>query len=73
VLWDGLAYAWIQDVMVSRATRHAGVGTQLVAMAQEQAREAGCKWLYVDFEEHLAPFYLGACGFTATRAGLIRL
>ena len=56
VLWDGLTHAWIQDVMVSRTTRHAGVGTQLVAMAQEQAREAGCEWLHVDFEEHLAPF-----------------
>jgi GNAT superfamily N-acetyltransferase len=73
VLWDGLTHAWIQDVMVSRTARNAGVGTQLVAMAREHAREAGCEWLHVDFDEHLAPFYLGACGFTATRAGLIRL
>ena len=73
VLWDGLTHAWIQDVMVSPAARHAGVGTRLVAMAQEQARTAGCEWLHVDFDEHLAPFSLGACGFTATPAGLIRL
>jgi GNAT superfamily N-acetyltransferase len=73
VLWDGLTHAWIQDVMVAREARNAGLGTQLVATVQAQAREAGCEWLHVDFEEHLAPFYLGACGFTPTRARLIRL
>jgi hypothetical protein len=37
------------------------------------ARAAGCEWLHVDFGEHLAAFYVGACGFRPTPAGLIRL
>ena len=73
VLWDGFTHAWLQDVMVSPAVRRAGVGTRLVQLARDQADAAGCEWLHVDFEEHLRPFYLGACGFTAAEAGLIRL
>jgi GNAT superfamily N-acetyltransferase len=72
VIWDGFTHSWIQDVMVAPASRHAEIGTQLVATARDHAREAGCKWLHVDFEEHLARFYLGARGFTATHAGLIQ-
>ena len=73
VPWDGLTHAWIQDLMVARTARRSGVGTDLVACARERAREAGCEWLHVDFEDDLAPFYLGACGFAPARAGLIRL
>ncbi len=25
-------------------------------------RGAGCEWLYVDFDDDLAPFYVKACG-----------
>jgi GNAT superfamily N-acetyltransferase len=73
VVWDGLVHAWIQDVMVAAAARHRGVGKDLVAAAAQGARDAGCEWLHVDFEDHLRPFYLGACGFTPTGAGLLRL
>jgi hypothetical protein len=38
-----------------------------------EARAAGMAWLHVDFEGHLRDFYLGACGFTSTDAGLIAL
>ncbi|MFD1374091.1 hypothetical protein [Actinoplanes sichuanensis] len=31
------------------------------------------RWLHVDFEPHLARFYLEGCGFQPTRAGLVRL
>jgi hypothetical protein len=34
---------------------------------------AGCRWLHVDFQEHLAGFYLDACRFKQTMAGLLRL
>ena len=34
---------------------------------------AGCEYLHVDFEDHLRPFYLGACGFAPTNAGLLSL
>jgi GNAT superfamily N-acetyltransferase len=73
VVWDGVVHAWIQDTMVAVAARRRGVGTALVATAVARAREAGCEWLHVDFEEHLRDFYLGACGFRPTPAGLLAL
>ena len=73
VLWDGLVHAWLQDTMVATEARGRRIGTELVARARDGAREAGCEWLHVDFDEDLEPFYLGACGFTATSAGLIEL
>jgi GNAT superfamily N-acetyltransferase len=73
VLWDGLVHAWIQDTMVAESARGRGVATQLVAMARDQARKAGCEWLHVDFDDHLEPFYFDACGFTPTNGGLIAL
>ncbi len=73
VLWDGFVHAWIQDTMVSTDARGLGIGTKLVATAREGATAAGCEWLHVDFEDDLRAFYLEACGFTPTSAGLIRL
>jgi GNAT superfamily N-acetyltransferase len=73
VVWDGLVHAWLQDTMVAGDARHQGIGARLVAMARDRARDAGCEWLHVDFEDHLTTFYLGACGFTATNAGVIAL
>lgn len=73
VISDGQTHAWIQDVMVFSGSRHLGIGSQLVAMAREASREAGCKSLHVDFEEHLGGFYFQACGFHPTAAGLINL
>jgi GNAT superfamily N-acetyltransferase len=73
VLWDGLVHAWIQDTMVASAARNRGVGTELVAHARDRARDAGCEWLHVDFDDGLEEFYLGACGFRRTNAGLIAL
>jgi GNAT superfamily N-acetyltransferase len=73
VPWDGLVHAWIQDTMVAAAARRRGVGTALVARARDEARAAGCEWLHVDFADHLRDFYLSACGFIPTNAGLIAL
>src|SRR6266508_1988405 len=73
VLWDGLVHALLQDTMVAKHARHQGIGTALVALAVDQARQAGCEWLHVDFEGHLRPFYFDACGFRPTDAGLIAL
>ena len=73
VVWDGSVHAWIQDVMVSAQARHQGIGMSLVATAAQGARDAGCEWLHVDFEDDLGPFYVGACGFTPASAGLMRL
>jgi GNAT superfamily N-acetyltransferase len=73
VVWDGLVHAWLQDTMVAAKAGRQGVGTQLVAMARNGARDAGCEWLHVDFDDHLRPFYFDACGFKPTNAGLLAL
>ncbi len=73
VLWDGLVHAWLQDTMVASDARRRGVGTELVKVAVREARSSGCEWLHVDFGEHLRPFYLDACGFSPTDAGLMAL
>jgi GNAT superfamily N-acetyltransferase len=73
VVWDGLVHAWLQDLMVAGSHRGRGLGRRLVEVAAEQARAAGCEWLHVDFDPDLRPFYLDACGFTPTAAGLMRL
>jgi hypothetical protein len=48
-----------------------GIGRELVRQAAENAKAAGCEWLHVDFEPHLARFYLDACRLQRTDAGLI--
>jgi GNAT superfamily N-acetyltransferase len=73
VAWDGGVHAFILDTMVTTKARRRGVATQLVAVAVREARAARCEWLHVDSEPLLRPFYFGACGFTATDAGLIAL
>ena len=73
VVWDGLVHAWLQDLMVAAEARGAGLGRRLVQLAADGARDAGCEWLHVDFDEPLRPFYLGACGFSPASAGLLRL
>lgn len=72
VLWDGLVHAWLQDT-IARAARGRGIGTGLVEHARRGARAAGCEYLHVDFEDHLAPFYYRACGFQPASAGVMRL
>ena len=73
VPWDGLVHAWVQDVMVAAAAKGGGIGTRLVAEAAAGARDAGCETLHVDFDDDLRPFYVDACGFRPTSAGLIAL
>jgi GNAT superfamily N-acetyltransferase len=73
VLWDGLVHAWIQDTMVAVSAPRRGVGTTVVEAARRAAREAGCEWLHVDFDDHMRGFYLDSCGFRPTNAGLIEL
>ena len=73
VLWDGGVHAWLQDTMVAASARRRGVATRVVGVARDRARAAGCEYLHVDFDDDLRDFYYGACGFTPTNAGLLRL
>ncbi len=73
VAWDGGDHAFLVDTKARREHQHRGVGTAVVRAATQHAAAAGCEWLHVDFEPELGPFYLGACGFEPTPAGLIHL
>jgi GNAT superfamily N-acetyltransferase len=72
VAWDGAAHAFILDTVVAARVQRQGAGSRLVALAADEARNAGCQWLHADFEDQLRPFYRN-CGFPATAAGLMRL
>ena len=73
VAWNGADHAFLLDTKTRSNDQHRGIGTELVRLAAEHARAAGCEWLHVDFEPELGPFYLDACGFRPTDAGLIHL
>ena len=73
VPWDGVVHAWLQDVMVASSSRGGGIGASMVQLAADHAAMAGCEWLHVDFDPDLEPFYITACGFVPTSAGLIDL
>jgi GNAT superfamily N-acetyltransferase len=73
VAWDGGDHAFLLDPQTRDGHRRRGIGTAVVRLAVSSARAAGCEWLHVDFEPPLRPFYLEACGFTPTDAGLIHL
>jgi ribosomal protein S18 acetylase RimI-like enzyme len=73
VAWDGGAHAFILDTAVDPAHQGRGIGAALVRAAADEARAAGCAWLHVDHEPHLAHFYRDRCGFRPTQAGLISL
>ncbi len=73
VAWDGGDHAFLLDTKTDNVFQHKGIGTRLVEVAARHAKAAGCEWLHVDFDPDLEPFYLDACGFRPTNAGLIHL
>lgn len=73
VAWDGALHAFVLDTMVAQAAARQGIASELVRIAVEQSRAAGCEWLHVDFDDELRPFYFDACGFMPTNGGVIRL
>ncbi|HUP84567.1 MAG TPA: GNAT family N-acetyltransferase [Acidimicrobiales bacterium] len=73
VAWDGGDHAFLLDPKTRASHQRQGVGTELVRIATDEARAAGCEWLHVDFGPDLADFYFDACGFRPTDAGLVHL
>jgi len=73
VAWDGGDHAFLIDTKVSIDHQRRGIGTELVGIAARHAKEAGCEWMEVDFDDHLASFYYDSCGFAPTPAGLLHL
>jgi ribosomal protein S18 acetylase RimI-like enzyme len=73
VAWDGGDHAFLIDTKIRRDHQRRGIGTELVRIAVRHAKQAGCEWLEVDFDEPLASFYYHACGFAPTPAGILHL
>ncbi len=73
VPWDGATHAFIIDTLVAERARRQGIGAQMIGVAINETRTAGCEWLHVDFDDELRTFYLDACGFAPTAAGVIAL
>jgi GNAT superfamily N-acetyltransferase len=73
VAWDGGDHAFLLDTSTRGDRQRRGIGSAVVRVAAHHAQAAGCQWLHVDFEPHLARFYFEACGFRPTDAGLIHL
>ena len=71
--WDGGLHAFLLDTVIDPKYQRRGIGQALVQALIEQVRDAGCEWLHVDYEPHLADFYIPACGFRTTPAGLLHL
>jgi GNAT superfamily N-acetyltransferase len=72
VAWDGGKHAFLLDTTVDSRFQREGIGRKLVQTAIEGTRVRGIEWLHVDYEPHLHTFYK-QCGFTDTKAGLIKL
>jgi hypothetical protein len=73
VAWDGSLHAFLLDTTVATASQREGVGAAIVGVAVDGARKAGCQWLHVDFEPQLRAFYIDACGFDVSEAGIVDL
>ncbi len=73
VATDGGDHAFLVDTKTRGDRQRSGIGTELVRVAVEHTRASGCEWLHVDFRSEHRSFYLDACGFEPTAAGLIRL
>jgi GNAT superfamily N-acetyltransferase len=71
--WDGGDHAFLIDTKVRPDHQRRGIGTELVRIAIRHAKEAGCEWLEVDFDEQLRSFYFDACGFEPALAGILHL
>ncbi len=73
VVTDGGEHAWLQDVVVDPSQQRTGIGRDMILLANAQAAAAGTTWMHVDFAPEHREFYLDACGFEPTDAGLRRL
>jgi GNAT superfamily N-acetyltransferase len=70
VISDGIADAFLVDLMVHPDFQGRGIGQALVNQAIEGLRADGIRAIQVIFEPHLEPFYR-ACGFHIMQSGII--
>jgi len=58
-LWASTGYGWLytQMLLVPESLRGQGVGQQLMAQAEDEARQRGCHHAWVDTQFGARPFY----------------
>ena len=66
-LWAQSLYDWLQIelLVVPDAMRGAGVGTRLIAKAEEAARQRGCIGVWLDTFSFQAPDFYRRLGYTS--------
>ena len=70
VLSDGVADAFLLDLMVHPEHQGTGLGKQLVKQAVTDMKQADIQCVQVTFEDNLEPFY-AKCGFHIFKGGII--
>jgi ribosomal protein S18 acetylase RimI-like enzyme len=70
VVSDGVADAYIRDLIVHPRHQRRGIGTKLVSMVIDQVRQDGIRMVSVVFDPQLTAFYRGL-GFHIGASGLI--
>ena len=70
VLSDGVADAFLLDLMIHPEHQKAGLGSRLVKRAVTDMKQAGVQCVQVTFNDHLEPFY-AQCGFHIFKGGII--
>jgi len=70
VLSDGIADAFLLDLMVHPRCQRAGIGRRLVERAIGDVEQAGIRCVQVTFEDRLESFY-AQCGFYILKGGII--
>jgi GNAT superfamily N-acetyltransferase len=69
---DGAHHAFLLDPTVDPLHRRRGIGLALIERAAAVAQARGCRWLHVDYDAELTPFYRAA-GFRESSAGVMHL
>lgn len=70
VVSDGVADAYIRDLIIHPQHQRQGLGTRLVSLAIDQVRHDGIRMVSVVFDPQLTAFYQGL-GFHLAAGGLI--
>ncbi|MCK5117958.1 MAG: GNAT family N-acetyltransferase [Candidatus Latescibacteria bacterium] len=70
ILSDGVADAFLLDLLVHPECQHRGIGSQLVKKAVGDMKQAGIQCVQVTFNERLERFY-AQCGFHIFKGGII--
>jgi GNAT superfamily N-acetyltransferase len=70
VLSDGIADAFLLDLIVHPEWQHRGIGERIIRRAISDMKNAGVQCVQVTFNEELEPFY-AKCGFHIFKGGII--